>query len=155
MQLLQPTPFWNFWIKLGSKNKIIHLRDFNNAFLRYEFLKESLGLLWVKLQNSWFDSKISISSIYEVLVSHSLVYEGSFGQIWVKITEWSIVLLTDLNISILVLISQILVFHFVHFEYKKVFWHILVKFIAYRGFLSSSRSNKNQFQLVDHVIGRL
>ena len=26
-----------FWIKLGSKNKDIHLRDFKNAFLKYEF----------------------------------------------------------------------------------------------------------------------
>ena len=60
-----------------------------------------------------------------------------------------------LNISILVLISQITVFHFVHFEYKKDFWHILVKFIVYKVYLSSSQSNKKQLQLVDLVIGRL
>ena len=55
----------------------------------------------------------------------------------------------DFKISILVLVSQIMVFHFVHFEYKKHFWHILVKFIVHRVSLSSSRSNKKQFQLVD------
>ena len=37
----------------------------------------------------------------------------------------------DLKISILVLVSQIMVFHFVHFEYKKDFWHILDKLIVY------------------------
>ena len=57
--------------------------------------------------------------------------------------------------SFLVHISQIIVFHFVHFEYKKDIWYILVKFVIYRVFPSSSRSNKKQFQLVDLVIGRL
>ena len=64
-------------------------------------------------------------------------------------------LVIDLKISFLVHISQIIVFHFVHFEYKKAFWHILVKFVIYRVFPSSSRSNKKQLQLVDLVIGRL
>ena len=45
-----------------------------------------------------------------------------------------------------------MVFHFVHFEYKRDFWHIFVKFILYRVSLQSSRSNKKQFQLVDLVI---
>ena len=36
-----PTPYRPsktfFWIKLGSKNKNIHLRDFKDAFLKYGF----------------------------------------------------------------------------------------------------------------------
>ena len=55
------------------------------------------------------------------------------------------------QISILVLVSQIMVFHFVHFEYKKDLCHILVKSIVYRVSFSSSWSNKKQFQLVDLV----
>ena len=39
-----------------------------------------------------------------------------------------------------------------HFVYKKDFWHILVKFIAFKVSLSSSRSNKKHFQLEDLVI---
>ena len=61
----------------------------------------------------------------------------------------------DLQTSILVLISQIIVFDFVHFEYEKVFWNIMVKFILYRVFPSPSWSNKKQVQLVDLVIGSL
>ena len=57
------------------------------------------------------------------------------------------------------LVSQIIVLilkiDFVHFEYKKDCWHILVKFVVHRVFLASSRSNKEQFQLVNLVIGRL
>ena len=127
----------------NMKFNFAHFANFNFALFEIE---ESFGLIWVKLQNGWFGSQISILSIYEVLVSSMrfilahLVYEGNFGQIWVKITEWSISI--DLKISILVLISQIVVFHFVHFEHKKVFGHILVKFIVYRVFPSSSRSNK-------------
>ena len=70
-----------------------HFPNFNFAHFEIE---ESFGLIWVKVQNDWFDSHISISSIYEVLVSSMVfsfahfVYEGSFGQIWVKITKWSI-----------------------------------------------------------------
>ena len=48
-----------------------------------------------------------------------------------------------------------MVFHFVHFEYEKDFWHNLVKFIVYRVSLSSSWSNKKQFQLLYLAIGRL
>ena len=58
----------------------------------------------------------------------------------------------ELKIVIFVLVSKIMVLHFV---YKKDFWHILVKFIVYKVSFSSSRSNKKQFQLVDFVIGRL
>ena len=54
----------------------------------------------------------------------------------------------------LVLVSQIMAFHFVHFEYKKEYLQILVKVIVYRVSLSSSQSNKKQFQLVDLVLGR-
>ena len=76
------------------------------------------------------------------------VYKGNFGQIWVKTTEG----LLDLKIFILVLISQIMVFHFVYFEYIKNSWYILVKFGVCRVSLSSSRSNKKQFQLVDLIV---
>ena len=57
----------------------------------------------------------------------------------------------ELKIAIFVLISQIMVFHFV---YKKDFWYILIKFIVYKASLLSSRSNKKNVQLVDLVIGR-
>ena len=172
MQLLHPKPLWNFLLdQAGFKKQktsiyeisrmlfynmnynFAHFANFNFAHFEIE---ESFGLIWVKLQNGWFDLQTSILSIYEVLVwsmgfifAH-FVYEGSFGQIWVRITEWSIS-------------NRFENFHFaahftncfVHFEYKKVFWLILVKFIVYRVFPSSSRSNKKQFQLVDLVIGRL
>ena len=48
----------------------------------------------------------------------------------------------ELKISISVLVLQIMVFHFVHFEYKKDFWHILVKFIVYMiaGLIKSNSS---------------
>ena len=55
----------------------------NFNFAHFE-IEESFGLIWVKLQNGWFDSQISILSIYEVLVSSMrfifahFVYEGSF-----------------------------------------------------------------------------
>ena len=51
-----------------------------------------------------------------------LVWKESFGQIWIKITFDPL----DLKISILVLVSQIMVFYFVDFECKKktlgIFW---------------------------------
>ena len=79
--------------------------DFNFAhfnFAHYE-IEESVGLIWVKLQNCWFHLQISISGINKVLVSGinkvlvsgmnftlaRFVHKGRFGQIWVKITEWS------------------------------------------------------------------
>ena len=70
-----------------------HFTSFN--FTHFE-TEESFGLIWLKLQNGWFYSQISISCIYKVLVSSMgfisayFMYRGSFGQIWVKITEWSI-----------------------------------------------------------------
>ena len=88
------------------------------------------------------------------------VCKGSFGQSRVEITNDPL----DLKISILVLVSQIMVFilniSFVHFEYKKDFWHILLKFTVYRVFLLCLArlfivSNKKQFQLVDITIERL
>ena len=45
-----------------------------------------------------------------IIFAH-FVYKESFGQICVKITE--------VKVSILVLVSQIMVFHFVQFERKK------------------------------------
>ena len=57
-----------------------------------------------------------------------------------------------MKIAIFILVSQIMVFHFV---YKKYFWYFLVNFIIYTVSLSSSWSNEKQFQLVDLVIGRL
>ena len=47
----------------------------------------------------------------------------------------------ELKNSISVVVSQIMVFHFVHFEHEKDFWHNWVKFIVYRVYLLSSRSN--------------
>ena len=79
------------------------------------------------------------------------VYKRNFGQIWIKIIDIDPL---ELEIAILVLVSQIMVFHF---EYKKDFRYILVKFIVYTVFLSSSRYNKKQkkFQLVGLATGRL
>ena len=57
-----------------------------------------------------------------------------------------------MKIAIFILVSQIMEFHL---AYKKYFRHFLVKFIIYTVSLPSSRSNENQFQLVDLVIGRL
>ena len=70
-----------------------HFANFNFAHFEIE---ESLGGILVKLQNGWFHLQVSISDIYKVLVSGMafnfthFVYKGSFGQIWVNITEWSI-----------------------------------------------------------------
>ena len=75
--------------------------DFNFAhFAHFNFahfeIEESFEWIWVKLQNDWFHLSISISGIYRVFVSGMgfifahYVYKGSFGQICVKITEWSI-----------------------------------------------------------------
>ena len=64
-------------------------------------------------------------------VAH-FVYKESFGQRWVKITEWSIRLE---NFHFGARFTNYAVFYFVYFEYKKDFWHILVKSIVYVGFL--------------------
>ena len=58
----------------------------------------------------------------------------------------------ELKIAIFVLVSHIMVLHFV---YKKDFWDLLVKFILYKASLSSSRSNKKHFQLADFNSGIL
>ena len=80
---------------------LLYNMNFNFAyFANFNFahfeIEESFGLIWVKLQNGWFDSQISISGICKALVwsmgfifTH-FVYEASFGQIWVKILELSI-----------------------------------------------------------------
>ena len=70
-----------------------HFANFNFAYFEIE---ESVGLIWVKLQNVWFHLQILISGIYKVLVSNMgfifahFVNKESFGQIWEKITRWSI-----------------------------------------------------------------
>ena len=167
MHILHPTgllklSFGSNWIQ-KTKISIYEISrilfsniDFNFAcFANSNFshleIEESFGLIWVKLQNGRSHLQMSILGIWKVLVlsmgiifAH-FVYKESFGQICVKITE--------VKVSILVLVSQIMVFHFVQFERKKGFWHILVKFIIYSISLSFSRSNKKQFQLVDLVIG--
>ena len=55
---------------MGSNNKNIHLRDFKDKdfnfthFTNFKFayfeIEESLGLIWVKLQNGRFHLQISI-----------------------------------------------------------------------------------------------
>ena len=50
---------------VGSKNKSIHIRDFNfTHFANFKFayfeIKESFGLIWVKLQNGRFHLQIFI-----------------------------------------------------------------------------------------------
>ena len=55
---------------VGSKNKNIHLRDFEDVdfnfthFANFKFayfeIEESFGLIWVKLQNGRFHLQISI-----------------------------------------------------------------------------------------------
>ena len=43
--------------------------DFKFAHFPHFEIQESFELIWVKLQNDWFHSQISISGIYKVLVS--------------------------------------------------------------------------------------
>ena len=69
------------------------------------------------------------------------VYIGRFGQIWEKLQNDRL----DLKISILMLVSQIMVFHFVHFEYKNISWHFLVKFIVYRVLFHLAGLTKSNF----------
>ena len=112
MHLLHPTSllklyFGSNWVQKTKTSIYEILRmlfynmDFNFAhFANFNFshfeIEESFGLIWVKLQNGWFDSQISISGICKALVwsigfifTH-FVYEASFGQIWVKVVELSI-----------------------------------------------------------------
>ena len=103
MHLLHPTdllklsfgPNWVQKTKISIyeiSSMVFSNMDFN--FAHYE-IEESVGLIWVKLQNCWFHLQISISGINKVLVSGMnftlarFVHKGRFGQIWVKITEWS------------------------------------------------------------------
>ena len=74
------------------------------------------------------------------------VRKGSFRQIWVKNTEQPI-RFGNFHFGAL----QFVVFHFVHFEYKKDFWHSLIKFTVYRVSILSGLSG----QLLDLVIVRL
>ena len=77
------------WIKLGSKNKNIQLRDFKDAFSSMDFnfshfsnfnfahfeIEVSFGYY---LKGPCFKCRLSFPHF---------VYKGSFGQIWVKTTE--------------------------------------------------------------------
>ena len=66
-------------------NMNFNFAHFANFIFSHFEIEENFGLIWVKLQNRWFDSQISISGIYEVLVSRMgfifahFVYEGSIG----------------------------------------------------------------------------
>ena len=70
-----------------------HFANFNFAHFEIE---EIFELVWVKLQNGRFHLQIWISGILKVLllgmgfIFAHFVYKWRFGQIWVKITEWSI-----------------------------------------------------------------
>ena len=122
----------------------------------YFEIEESLGLVWVKLQKGHFTCRFPIRvfkrcsfqvwTLFLLILCIKKVLTANLGKNCRKI---------HFKISILVLVSQVMVFHFVHFGYKKDFWHILIKFIVYRVSLSSSRSHKKPFQLVDLVIGHL
>ena len=72
--------------------------------------------------------------LYFFLILCIIEVLGKFGQ---EVKNDSL----EQKISILVLVSQIMVFHFVYFEHKKDFWHILVKFVVHRVSLLSIRSN--------------
>ena len=80
---------------MGSKNKKIHLRDFKDVDCKFAYfeIEEGFRLIWVKLQNGWLHVQICISCTSKVLVSSKgsfhFVYRN-FGQIWIKIIEWSI-----------------------------------------------------------------
>ena len=119
----------------------MHFTNFN--FAHFE-IQESFGLIWVKLQNGRFLLQIFILGIKEVLASSMgfiflliLCITEALNQFGEKLQNDSL----ELKISISVLVSEIMVFYFVHFEHKKEFWHIWVTFIVYRVSLLSSRSN--------------
>ena len=109
-----------------------HWMDFNfTHFAHFKFAyfetEVSFGLIWVNLQNGWFH--LLVSSI-PFIFAH-FVCKRNFGQIWIKIIDWSIR---------------------VENCYFPACFTYLVKFIIYNLSLSSSRSNKKQFQIVDLVI---
>ena len=112
---------------LPGLSYIYWLIHFNFAHFEIE---ECFGLILVKLQNGWFHSPIFISGIYKVVISGMgficahFVYKGSLGQIWVKITEWSIRFenfhfgahFTNYGVP------------FGYFEYKKDIWVLYIGF---------------------------
>ena len=81
---------------VGSKNKNIFLRDFNDVdfnfiqFANFKFtyfeIEESFGLIWVKLQNGQFHLQIFILGTKKVLVANKgfifthFVYNRNLGQ---------------------------------------------------------------------------
>ena len=99
---------------------VTHFANFKFAYFEIE---ESFGLIWVKIQNDRFHLQISVLGTCNRMIRMNVQNDP-----------------LELKIAIFVLVSQIIVFHFV---YKKDFWHILVKFMAYKVSLSSNRSNKN------------
>ena len=76
---------------MGSKSKNIFLRhfkavDFNfthfgNPKSAYFEIEESLGLIWVKLQNGRFNLQISIFVSRRGFIFTHFVYNRNFGQI--------------------------------------------------------------------------
>ena len=78
-------------IIMGSKSKNIFLRhfkavDFNfthfgNPKSAYFEIEESLGLIWVKLQNGRFNLQISIFVSSRGFIFTHFVYNRNFGQI--------------------------------------------------------------------------
>ena len=125
-------------------NKDFSLTHFTNFNFAHFEIQESFRLIWVKLQNGRFLLQIFILGIKEVLASSMgfiflliLCITEILNQFGEKLRKDSL----ELKISISVLVSEIMVFHFVHFEHKKDFWHIWVTFIVYRVSLLSSQSN--------------
>ena len=127
-----------------SSNMDFSLAPFTNCNFAHFEIEESFRLIWVKLPNGRFHLQIFISGISKVLVSSMVIIFFLILCIAEVLRKFGSILKNDpleLKISISVLVSQIMVFHFVHFEHKKDFWYILVKFIVCTIFLLSSRSN--------------
>ena len=127
-----------------SSNMDFSLAPFINFNFAHFEIEEGFGLIWIKLPNARFHLYFFISGISKVLVSSMFIIFFLILCITEVLRKFGSILKNDpleLKISISVLISQIMVFHFVHFEHKKDFWYILVKFIVCTIFLLSSRSN--------------
>ena len=92
--------------------------DFDHFHFAHFEIEENFGLIWVKLQNGSlanFHFRYLKGAPFRYglyFCSFCVLYTGSFEQIWGKITKNDPL---DLKMSILVLVSQIMVFHFVHF----------------------------------------
>ena len=129
-----------FWIKMGLKNKNIHLRDFKMLFLNMDFnfadfanfnfaqleIEKSFGLILVKLQNGRFHLQFSFRVFKRcsiqvwALFFLILCIKEVLGKFGLKLQND---LKNDLKISILVLFSQIMVSHFIHIKKTfGIFW---------------------------------